>query len=200
MATIGWNGRKQTISIPNGGTTSDVLDLGRMEPDTAQTSQVLVKGSGGGADLILLNGQEAVTIASIVSVVQGSTTFVVSTDYTLGTNTVNWAPAGAEPTTGSLYTVTYTYKKPIGPKSYRRWDITIKNPAALTGTVTLQTSDQEAAGFQAHQSGGADITLPAAKNTPIIPLIARYLRVVSGSAEAAQRDFVVMATTIDHQR
>src|SRR5690348_16822988 len=100
MSTLGWNGRKQTITIQNCGNTSDVLDMGRMAPDTARTSQVITKGSAAGTDLILLNGQEAVTILSIVSVVQGGTTYVVSTDYVLGTNTVDWSPAGAEPATG----------------------------------------------------------------------------------------------------
>jgi len=200
MATVGWSGRKATITILNGGTISDVLDLGLPAPDTAQTSQVMTKGSAGGADLILLNGQEAVTVVSIVSVVQGATTYVVTTDYTLGTNTVNWAPAGAEPAVGSQYTVTYTYKKPAGARSYRRWDLEIKGPAALTGTVTAQISDQETTGFVAMQSGGADITIPAAKAVPMIPAIGRFLRLVAAGAEGAQRDFVVMGSTITNER
>jgi hypothetical protein len=168
-----------------------------MAPDTAQTSQVMVKGSAGGTDKILLNGQEAVTIASIVSVVQGGTTYVVTTDYTLGTNTVDWSPVGAEPAVGSQYTVTYTYKKPASPRSYRRWDIEIKGPAALTAVVTAQISDLETSGFVPMQSGGADITIPAAKATPMIPAVGRFLRLVAASAEGAQRDFVVMASTIN---
>jgi len=196
MATVGWTGRKATITIANAGTISDVLDMGRMEPDTAKTSQVMVKGTAAGADLILLNGQEAVTVVSIVSVVQGTTTYTVTTDYVLGTNTVDWSPAGAEPAVGSLYTVTYTYKKPVGAKSYRRWDIEIKGPSALTGTVGVQISDQETTGFVPANSGGVAVTVPAAAATPVIPIIARYLRVVSGGAEGAQRDFVVMGSTI----
>jgi len=197
MATVGWSGRKATISIANAGTISDVLDMGRMEPDVAQTSQVMTKGSANGTDLILLNGQEAVTVVSIVSVVQGSTTFVVSTDYTLGTNTVNWGAAGAEPAVGSQYVVTYTYKKPVGARSYRRWDIDIKAPSALTGTVTLQGCETETGTFVAQQSGGVDITIPANKLTPIVPALPRFIRLVSGGAEGSQRDFVVMASTIN---
>ena len=195
MATVGWTGRKATLTILNGGTISDVLDMGRMEPDIAKTSQVMVKGTAAGADLILLNGQEAVTVVSIVSVVQGGTTYTVTTDYVLGTNTVDWSPAGAEPAVGSLYTVTYTYKKTVGAKSYRRWDIDIKGPSALTGTVTLQGCETEAGTFVAQQSGGADITIAAVKLVPIIPALPRFIRLVSGSAEGAQRDFVVQANT-----
>lgn len=196
MATKGWNGRQQTLRIANGQTASDVLDMGRMEPDVAKTSQIITKGSAAGADLILLNGQEAVTVVSIVSVVQGSTTFTVTTDYVLGTNTVDWSPAGAEPTSGTQYTVTYTYKKPVGAKSYRRWDVDIKGPAALTGTVTLQGCETETGTFVAQQSGGADITVAANKLTPVIPALPRFIRLNSGSAEAADRDFIVIANTI----
>jgi len=195
MATVGWTGRKATLSIANGGTISDVLDMGLSAPDTAQTSQVMIKGSAGGTDKILLNGQEAVTVVSIVSVVQGATTYTVTTDYVLGTNTVDWSPAGVEPAVGSLYTVTYTYKKPPSARAYRRWEIEIKGPAALTGTVGLQISDQETTGFVPAQSGAADITVPANKATPVIPIIARFLRLVSGGAEGSQRDFVVMGAT-----
>src|SRR5689334_18955935 len=198
MATKGWTGRTATISIANGGSTSDVLDMGRMEPDVAQTSQVITRGtSANGADLILLRGQEAVTVVSIVSVVQGSTTYVGGgTDYTLTSNQVDWAGAGAEPAAGSQYTVTYTYKKPVGAKSYRRWDIDIKAPGTLTGTITLQGCDTETGTFVAQQSGGADITIPASKLVPIVPALPRFIRLSSGGTEGGQRDFVITATTI----
>lgn len=202
MAVIPLIGRKVTLSIPNAGSASDVLDLGGSVSDVARASQVMIKGSAAGADLILLNGQEAVTVLSIVSVVQGATTYVPTTDYVLGTNTVDWSPAGAEPAVGSQYTVTYTYTKPAAAKSYRRWDAQIIClAAALTGTVSVQISDTPtvAGNFRNLQSGGADITIAANKAVSIIPLVARYLRLVSSGTEAAQRDFVVMVTTItDH--
>ncbi len=206
MAVVGMTGRKATLSILNGGTTTDVLDLGMQAPDTARGVQIIQKGSAAGADPILLNGQEAVTILSIVSVVQGATTYVVSTDYALGTNTVDWSPAGAEPATGSFYTVTYTYAKPVGAKAYRRWDAQITTlAAALTGTVNLQVSDtSDVTGgatdhFRNVQSGGVDIALTALKATPLIPIIGRFLRIKSSGAEGAQRDFIVDFRTItDH--
>jgi hypothetical protein len=63
--------------------------------------------------------------------------------------------------------------------------------------VTAQISDLETSGFVPMQSGGADITIPAAKATPMIPAVGRFLRLVAASAEGAQRDFVVMASTIN---
>ncbi len=201
MAIVGMTGRKVTLSILNGGTTTDVLDLGMQAPDTALGKQIIQKGSAAGADLILLNGQEAVTILSIVSVVQGATTYVVTTDYVLGTNTVDWSPAGAEPVTGSFYTVTYTYAKPVSAKAYRRWDAQIITlAAALTGTVNVQSSDtSDVSGgatdhFRNVQSGGVDIALTALKETPLIPIIGRFFRIKSSGAEGAQRDFIVMLT------
>lgn len=200
MAVIGISGRKVNLSIPNGGTTTDVVDLGLMAPDTATRTQTMVKGSANGADLILLNQCEAVTVLSIVSVVQGSTTYVVTTDYTLTNNAVDWGAAGAEPAVGSVYTVTYTYTKPAGARSYRRWDVEIQALAAAhTGTVNPQISDTSTVpgNFRNMQSGGSDIVVTANKATPVIPLIGRFFRLLSGGAEAAQRDFVVTFTTID---
>lgn len=87
-----------------------------------------------------------------------------------------------------------------GPKSYRRWDIVVLNAAALTGTVTVHVSNLSTANFRPLQSGGADITLPANKATPLIPLVARFLKLVSGSAEAAERAFILMGVTIENGR
>lgn len=51
------------------------------------------------------------SIVSIVSVVQGGTTFTQGTDYILTNDSVDWSPNGAEPESGTTYTVTYKYKK-----------------------------------------------------------------------------------------
>lgn len=75
--------------------------------------------------------------------------------------------------------------------------ISIFSPAALTGTVTVQVSPVEspAAGdWKALSVGGADVTIPAAKAVILTSLGGfKDLRLVSGSAEAAQRDFIVRA-------
>lgn len=88
-----------------------------------------------------------------------------------------------------------------GPKSYRRWDITILGPATVTGTVNPKVSNTSVSpgNFVTLQSGGSDITLPAAKATAIIPLVARYLKLVGG-AQAQDTSFILMGVTISNER
>lgn len=70
-----------------------------------QTTQTVTKGSANGADIL-----EHTPVASIVSVVQGATTYTAVTDYNLINNSsVDWSPGGDEPETSSSYSVTYTY-------------------------------------------------------------------------------------------
>jgi hypothetical protein len=45
----------------------------------------------------------------VKSVTQGGTTYIEGTDYNVGTDTIDWSPAGAEPATSSEYSVTYTF-------------------------------------------------------------------------------------------
>ncbi|MDP2358637.1 MAG: DUF4815 domain-containing protein [Beijerinckiaceae bacterium] len=49
------------------------------------------------------------SVTTIISVVQGGTTYVPTTDYVKSGDSVSWAPAGAEPSSGSSYNVTYRY-------------------------------------------------------------------------------------------
>lgn len=49
------------------------------------------------------------SILQIVSVTQSSTSFRVETDYRRSGDAIDWSPAGAEPATGSTYSVTYDF-------------------------------------------------------------------------------------------
>ena len=69
--------------------------------------------------------------------------------------------------------------------------VTIQGPSALTGTVTVQVS-LDGTNFVALQSAGSDVTVTAAKALILSPLPVRGLRVVSGSAEGAERVFEVV--------
>lgn len=200
MALVGMTGRKATLTIQNGGSATDVLDLGLQTADNAVATVVMQKGSANGNDLILLRGQ-AITVVSIQSVVQGSTTYTGGgTDYQLTTNGVDWSPGGVEPATNSFYTVTFTYTKDApGSKSYRRWDIQIiSTDSALTGTVNPQISDTPTTpgNFRNMQSGGSDIAITANKATGIIPCIGRFLMLKSSGTEGGTRTFIVMLSTI----
>ena len=117
MATVAWAvGRKKTLTIANGQTETDVLDL------------------------------------------------------------------GAYPTPRSGKT---------GAKAYRDLNITIQGPATLGGTVTVQVCDTEAGTYTALQSGGADVTVPAAKTTPVVPISSRFMKLVSSGAESGGKNFIV---------
>lgn len=72
---------------------------------TVQVTQTITRGS-------LPNGQDLLPhqpVVSIISVTQGATTYVAGVDYQQTGNAVDWSLGGAEPATGSTYTVTYTY-------------------------------------------------------------------------------------------
>lgn len=75
------------------------------------------------------------SVVSIVSVVQGATTFVAGTDYTLVGDAVSWAPGGAEPAGSSTYTVTYRYNAAVTPTDIT--DTTITLAGGVNGTTAL---------------------------------------------------------------
>ncbi|MEI9428738.1 DUF4815 domain-containing protein [Mesorhizobium sp. Cs1299R1N3] len=58
------------------------------------------------------NGTDALSntgVTSILEVKQGATTYVATTSYLKSGDLVSWSPGGAEPATGSSYTVKYRY-------------------------------------------------------------------------------------------
>lgn len=71
--------------------------------------------------------------------------------------------------------------------------IGILAPSAVTGTITVQVCDLEAGTYRALQSNGVDVTIAAGKAAVLDPMPFQYLRLSSGSAEAAARAFVVLA-------
>ena len=55
------------------------------------------------------------SVVAIVSVSQGGTTYDSPADYLLTAGKVDWTPAGAEPSNGSTYSVTYQYITTVVP-------------------------------------------------------------------------------------
>jgi hypothetical protein len=95
------------ISATNGTITSVFWD-GWISGGGARTinekTDTLTKGASGGTDLLT---ESSVTLVKEVK--QESTIYTEGVDYNVTTSGINWSPAGAEPTTGSIYTVTYTF-------------------------------------------------------------------------------------------
>lgn len=69
--------------------------------------------------------------------------------------------------------------------------ISIHGPAALTGTVTVQVQPAGDSTWRTLQSGGVDVTIAAGKTIVISPPAFADLRLHSGSAEGANRDFLI---------
>lgn len=74
------------------------------------------------------------SVQTIELVVQGATTFATSA-YTRDGNNISWAPAGAEPATGSSYTATYTYLETVAPTTIGLDDIVVSG--GVTGSTVL---------------------------------------------------------------
>lgn len=76
-------------------------------------------------------------VIAILAVEQGGTTFTEGDDYTLSSGAVNWSPAGAEPATGSTYSVTYRHIKSVEPIDPDATGFGIEG--AVVGTLALVT-------------------------------------------------------------
>ena len=96
---------------------------------TREITETIVRGGTNNTSDAL--GREGVT--QILEVKQGGTTFVQGTDYVLAANRVDWSPAGAEPTPGSSYQVTYRYLDAVVPDAVSEDTVTVSG--GVTGTA-----------------------------------------------------------------
>lgn len=102
---------------------------------TEEKTVTVVRGSvAGGADPL-----PDTSVLSLVSVTQGATTYVVDTNVRLFQGKVDWSLPGAEPATGSTYTVTYRYIKTVVPAPGDYDDTGFNVTGALPGTLVLVT-------------------------------------------------------------
>lgn len=77
------------------------------------------------------------SIVQIIEVKQGATTYVQGTDYRLQGGAVDWSLSGAEPTTGSSYTVKYRYITQVTPTAVDSDGFTVTG--AVVDTLILVT-------------------------------------------------------------
>jgi hypothetical protein len=125
-------------TFADGGLGSVVLTLNRGPINainsvivTKQATQAVLRGAPNNtSDALAHSG-----VTEILSVTQGATTFVPTTDYRLSADKVDWSPAGAEPAGGSTYNVTYRYLDAVTPDEVG--DYTIKVSGGVTGTAVL---------------------------------------------------------------
>lgn len=100
---------------------------------TAQKVVTLVHGTVAGSQDPLPD----TSVVSIVSVVQGGTTYTQGVDYQLTSGKVDWSLAGAEVAPGSSYNVTYQYITTVTPTAVDDSGFTVTG--AVVGSL-IQTS------------------------------------------------------------
>lgn len=137
---------KAITNEPHLSTTSTAqrIDLDRVPATnitqvsiTAQKTVSMVHGVFTGAQDQLPD----TSVLSIISVSQGATTYAAGTDYQLTAGKVDWSPAGAEPSPGSTYSVTYRYITTVTPTAVDDTGFTITG--AVSGTLVLVTYAQK---------------------------------------------------------
>ncbi len=89
-------------------------------------------GASGGQDTL-----PDVSVASVLEVKMGATTYTATTDYFLNGDKIDWSPAGSEPSPGSTYTVTYRYLTSVTPQNVNLNAGTFTVDSAVAGTLIL---------------------------------------------------------------
>lgn len=85
-----------------------------------------------------------------------------------------------------------------GYRGYAAW---VWAPATLPETVKMEGApflEDDPVGFAILQSGGIDITFPAARITPLLRVVAARVRLVAGSAVSGDRTFVWRAVAVEY--
>lgn len=126
--------------VPSGHTSSNPLEIVLNRGPIAsvlsvtilkQVTETITHGPYSGISDALAN----TSVAEVLSVTQGGTTYAASTSYTLVQDRIDWSPAGPEPSPGSTYQVTYRYLDIDTPQSVGRQSITITG--ATPGSTVL---------------------------------------------------------------
>jgi hypothetical protein len=97
-----------------------------------QKTVTITHGTSGGQDTL-----PDVSVLSIQSITQGGTTYTATTDYFLNGDKVDWSPAGAEPASGSTYSITYHYLGPVTPSAVNLQAGSFTVTGAVNGTIVL---------------------------------------------------------------
>lgn len=97
---------------------------------TKEVTETVTHQVAGGTDALANS-----SVVQVISVTQGTTTYVEGTDYTVSGDAINWSPGGAEPAVGSTYDVVYQYFDTVPEDSFT--DDTITVSGGVTGSTVL---------------------------------------------------------------
>lgn len=125
------------------GSASQRVDLAHTPVDditsvriTMKKTETVVHGSYTGcADAL-----SETSVVEILSVAQGDTTYTAGSDYKKTGDTVDWSPSGEEPSSGTSYSVTYTYIAAAEPEDMDADGYTVSG--AVKGTSIMTTYHQ----------------------------------------------------------
>jgi hypothetical protein len=90
---------------------------------TRRVDETITHGAFSGA----LDGLSNTSVAEIISVIQGGTTYVKDVDYQLTNDQVDWSLGGNEPSPGSSYDIVYTYLDTTQPDDWDSTSITVSD-------------------------------------------------------------------------
>jgi len=111
-----------------------VADVSSLDANMAGGPDNITKGLIGGLDEIVPSG--LVDILTVIG--PGPTNYLVDVDWVRNGNSIDWSPGGSEPTTGSSYNVTYTYRKQLTAGT--RVKTSVVNEAVVRG-MSPNTAD-----------------------------------------------------------
>lgn len=104
--------------------------INRVSITAEKTATITHAAYSGGSDIL-----PDTSILSVVSVIQGGTTYVPTDDYILNSGAIDWSPSGSEPSPSSTYSVTYRYMKTVEPTDVTDTSFVVEG--AVDGTNVL---------------------------------------------------------------
>ena len=160
--TFGANPTTITLNHTPIATIREVL----IEKEVTET--VTRGGTPAGMDNLANTG-----VTAIVEVKQGGTTFVPTTDYLKSGDKIDWSPGGAEPSTGSTYTVKYRFLGVVIPSAQTSTTLTVAggvNGGQIQVDYDFHLPRTDILGLDAH---GLPVYLKGISNraNPLPPLV-----------------------------
>ncbi|KAA6405670.1 DUF4815 domain-containing protein [Candidatus Tokpelaia sp.] len=122
------------------------------------------------------HGQDSLpdnSVIALVAVKQGATTYKEKTDYIRTGNSVDWAPLGDEPASGSTYEVTYRFRDAVKPVAQDAKTVTVAGGATNGDIIISYTFKMPRIDRIGLQIDGAPIYIKglSAKEFPAPPIV-----------------------------
>lgn len=157
------------------GGASQVITVDRFPIDTISSILLTKEKTVAVTRGVLANGIDGLpdtSVIELVSVVQGGTTYVATTDFIRTGNGVDWAPLGAEPLAGSSYSVTYRYRASVVADSFDDTTITVSDGAAGGDVILAYTYKLPRIDIIGLLPNGAPVYIygVSAASNPVMPL------------------------------